>query len=220
MKLPGWIPCVALTLLSLAACGGDPAPEEAGRTAADTAEGVAPPETATGVEPTTGTDPAPELRAEDLPKVVPMKQATAATAAEPDAPIEFRYQLTASPEVGQPLLIDFALVPQKASPALRVMVATSGGLGLQRGSSAPVMRNVQAGAEYWDQIVVVPEADGAFNVNVIATLGEGPSSLARTFSIPVMVGAPPAASEKTRKNDASVDATGPRIEPVPGQESR
>jgi hypothetical protein len=100
------------------------------------------------------------------------------------------------------------------------MVATSGSLTLGRSSAPAILRNVEAGAEYWHELVVTPQENGTFNVNFIATVGEGAQTLARTFSIPVVVGAASMDSAKARKLNTPVDATGQAIEPMPGQESR
>jgi hypothetical protein len=141
-------------------------------------------------------------------------------AGKPGAPIEFKYQLAGAPEVGQPLLIDYAVVPLKANAAVRLMIATSGSLTLGRSTAPPMLRNVEAGAEYWHELVVTPQENGIFSVNLIATVGEGPQTLARTFSIPVVVGSAAMESPKARSLNPPVDATGQPIEVMPGQESR
>jgi hypothetical protein len=122
--------------------------------------------------------------------------------------------------VGQPLVIDFSVVPTKSSEAVHLMVATSGGLTLQRNSAPAVLRDLEAGNEYWHELVVTPQEDGIFNVSLIATVGEGNQALARTLSIPVVVGAAAMQSDKARKLNVEVDATGQAIEVMPGQESR
>ncbi len=221
MKRLGWIAIVAGAVLGLAACGGDPAPEEATRPAAARPGAAAAQETATTPEPaaTAEASVTAQPAVEDLPKLVPVDLAREAKAGKPGAPIELKYELTASPEVGQPFVIDFALEPQTASPVMRVMVVASEGLALRQSSARPLQRNVEADSEYWHQIVVEPSDNGAFSVNVIAILGDGPDSMARTFSIPVIVGSP-SPSSQARKPAPQVDATGQAIQPVPGQESR
>jgi phosphoenolpyruvate-protein kinase (PTS system EI component) len=67
---------------------------------------------------------------------------------------------------------------------------------------------------------VTPQENGVFSVNLIATVGEGDQMLARTFSIPVVVGSEAMQSEKARKLNVEVDSTGQAIEVMPGQESR
>ena len=178
--------------LSLAACGRDRAPEESAVSAppAATAESPATPDR----PPASESAPAPQVEAvvpapENLPKVSPKDLvAQAGTPGKPGAPVEFKYELADAPQVGQPLVIDFGLVPQAASPAVHLMVATSGGLTLGQSNAPAVLRNVQPGSEYWHQLVVTPQENGIFSVNLIATVGEGERMLARTFSIPVVVG--------------------------------
>lgn len=210
--------------LSLAACGRDRAPEESTVSAppAATAESPATPDR----PPASESAPAPQVEAvvpapENLPKVSPKDLvAQAGTPGKPGAPIEFKYELAGAPQVGQPLVIDFGLVPQAASPAVHLMVATSGGLALGQSNAPAVLRNVQPGSEYWHQLVVTPQENGTFSVNLIATVGEGEQMLARTFSIPVVVGPAAMQSEKARKLNLEVDSTGQAIEVMPGQESR
>lgn len=218
MKRFGWIP---LVVLAFAACGRDSAPREAMDVPAVAPESAAVPEgegaPAMAAEER---DVVAERKPENLPVVEPAKPGRESTPGKPGAAVELRYEVGASPEVGQPLVIDFGLAPQAASPVMRVMVATSAGLNLRQTTAPPVQRNVEAGAEYWHQVVVVPDEEGAFSVSVIATLGEGEKALARTFSIPVVVGSAAAAGDKARKPAPQVDATGQPIEIMPGQESR
>jgi hypothetical protein len=161
-----------------------------------------------------------QVRPEDVPVVEPSKPGRDVDPGKPGAAVEIKYEVGASPQVGQPLVIDFGLAPQAASSAMRIMVATSSGLALRQSTAPPVERNVEAGAEYWHQVVVVPEQAGAFSVNIVATLGEGEKALARTFSIPVTVGSASELRDKSSKPTPPVDATGQPIEIMPGEESR
>lgn len=213
-------PIVAGMVLSLAACG-DRAPEETAAPAAATPESSATPHVVTAPEAA----PAPQVEAaqprpENVPKLTREDLVAPPTAGKPGAPIEIKYELASSPAVGQPLVIDFALAPKRASSAVRVMVASSTGLTLRQSTAPAVVRNVEAGSEYWYQVVVTPEDTGVFNVNIIATVGEGEQMLARTLSIPVVVGSASMDDAKARKLNVPVDATGQAIEVMPGQESR
>jgi hypothetical protein len=215
---------VAGLMLGLAACGRDRAPEESAVSAppAATSDSSTTPDAAPAADSTQDTQvqvavPAPE----SLPKVSAKDLvAQAGKPGRPGAPIEFKYQLAGAPQVGQPLVIDFGLVPQAASPAVHLMVATSGGLTLGQSNAPAVLRNVAAGSEYWHELVVTPQQTGVFSVNLIATVGEGEQMLARTFSIPVIVGSTSMDSAKARKLNTEVDATGQAIEVMPGQERR
>jgi hypothetical protein len=210
--------------LALAACGRDRAPDESTISAppAATADSPAPTDAAPASEAVT----APQVEAvvpapQNLPRVSAKDLAAqTATPGKPGAPIEFKYELAGAPQVGQPLVIDFGLVPQAASPAVHLMVATSGGLTLGQSNAPAVLRNVKPGSEYWHQLMVTPQENGIFSVNLIATVGEGEQMLARTFSIPVIVGSASMDSAKARKLNTEIDATGQAIEVMPGQESR
>jgi hypothetical protein len=218
MKSIGWILIVALALVG---CGHDSDRKEATDSPAAAPESSATAEAE--VPAVAAIDEESKIAASEpknVPALKPVKPGQEATPGKPGAAVELKYEIGASPEVGQPLVIDFGLAPQAASPALRVMVSTSAGLSLRQTTAPPLERNVKAGSEYWHQVVVVPEQEGAFSVSVIATMGEGDKSLARTFSIPVVVGSASAASKKGEKPAPQVDATGQAIEPMPGQESR
>lgn len=218
------ISIVAGLALGLSACGRDPAPEEAAVSAPSTTTPESPPTPDT--PPASENALAPQAEAvvpapEHLPKVSPKDLvAQAGTPGKPGAPIEFKYELAETPQVGQPLVIDFGLVPQAASPTVHLMVATSGALTLGQSNAPAVLRNVKPGSEYWHRLVVTPQENGVFSVNLIATVGEGEQTLARTFSIPVVVGPAAMQSEKARKLNVEVDSTGQAIEVMPGQESR
>ena len=215
---------VAALALDLAACGRDSAPEESVVSVppAATSASSGTPDAAPAADGARDTQvqvavPPPE----SLPKVSAKDLlAQAGTPGKPGAPIEFKYQLAGAPQVGQPLVIDFGLVPQATSPAVHLMVATSGGLTLGQSNAPAVLRNVEAGSEYWHELVVTPQETGVFSVNLIATVGEGEQMLARTFSIPVIVGSTAMDSARARKLNTEIDATGQAIEVMPGQESR
>jgi hypothetical protein len=219
------ISMMASMALGLAACGGDRAPEETATPAPPAAapEQVTAPETAPAEAAPTPPQEAQLPSPDRVPSVSPQDLVAppeTEKAGKPGAPIEFKYQLAGAPQVGQPLLIDYAVVPMKAIPAVRLMIATSGSLTLGRSTAPPMLRNVEAGAEYWHELVVTPQENGIFSVNLIATVGEGPQTLARTFSIPVVVGSAAMESPKARSLNPPVDATGQPIEVMPGQESR
>jgi hypothetical protein len=215
-------PLLAGLALGLCACGGDRAPEEAAMARAASSKAESAPSASVAQENV----PAPQVEAatqpapKHLPKLEPMTPARESQSGKPGAPLEIKYALASSPEVGQPLVIDFAIVPRAASPAVNVMVATSGSLSLRQSSAPPVERDVKAGSEYWYQAVVVPQETGVFSVNIIATTGEGDRALARTLAIPVVVGVASFDDAKAQKPNLPVDATGQPIEVMPGQESR
>jgi hypothetical protein len=224
MKCAEWIPVFTVTVLGLAACGRDRVPQEANPPPAVASEAAKTPATAKTQDAATTTENverevASPAEQDDTPRLEPVGFGEDSQPDKPDAGIEFKYQPAAPTAAGQPVGLDFALVPQSASPFMRVMVAMSAGLSLRQSSVPPVERNVQGGTEYWYQLIVVPHGTGTFNVSVVATLGEGMETLTRTFSIPVVIGSA-TVDEKGRKTIPPVDTVDHAIERRTGQESR
>jgi hypothetical protein len=145
---------------------------------------------------------------------------TAVSAGKPGAPVDMKFDLKNRPELGKPLEVEVLVTA--VSPLDKVHLTfqgtealeVTGGGELQRSQSMP------AGTGIKHTVTVVPRQEGASYVSVIALVeGAGEGSIARAFSIPVLVG-DPVAEPAQKAAVATTDATGERIVSMPAQESR
>jgi hypothetical protein len=136
---------------------------------------------------------------------------------KPGAPVQLKYELQGTPAAGVQLPIAIAIVPQAATPSLRVSFIATDGLALSDDEAAEYSGAVPDGV-YRHTLTVTPRADGEYYVGVIVVMSMPNGPEARTFNIPVLVGE--AAQLKTAPSKSAtppVDATGQPIQSMPGQ---
>jgi hypothetical protein len=199
---------VLLSLASLAllsACGSDPEPEAAA--AATPAPAAAPaPQAAPVTKPTPPPDDA---------TAAAQRMARAVGSGKPGAAVEIRYEFRSKPSVGTPTVLEIAFIPSAGVDALNATIAGMDGITLAGPLSAS-FANVEAGKAYTHTISVLPDRSGVYYVSVQANTQIGGQSLARTFSIPFVVGN----VTVQQKPAPARDAAGQAIEPMKAEETR
>ena len=113
--------------------------------------------------------------------------AAAVTVGPRTAPVDARYDLPAAPVTGQTFRLDIAVLPQAASPLVRVELAASEGLKLLDPVTAQSLERVPAGAVLRVPVTAQASVPGTQVIDVAVTLElpTGPES--RAFAIPVIV---------------------------------
>lgn len=189
---------LALAALSvmLAACGGG---DE--KAAATPPAATAPAEGAAGA--------APPVESPD-----DKRMSNAVATGKTSAPVDLKFDVLAKPDVGTPFEIELALLPRLAADTLSVEVTGIPGLTVVSGGSLQ-FEKVLAGDRHVAKVLVQADQPGIYYVNVVARMATQIQTEARTFSVPVVVGAV-AASAKT---EPQRDAAGEAIESLPAQES-
>ncbi len=169
---------VVVTILawSLTACSADPEPN-AGRTPA-------------GSDSAGGKANAPRAADEATRNMV-----SGVTGGRQGELLDLKFELKSRPQVGEPLMIDVALIPRVASPTLRATYIATDGLAVRDSDVPAEYQNVQADSVYRQQLTVVPKENGVYYVNAVVTIQTDAGDLSRTFSIPVLVGPPPEEEE-------------------------
>lgn len=135
--------------------------------------------------------------------------------AKPGAPVELKFELKNRPTAGEPLSIELAFIPLQESEYLRATFLATEGLELRQ-APTPEYRDVEAGGVYRHTLTVVPREDGAYYTSVIVVMEVPNGAEARSFSIPVIVGAPEDAQTAT-KPAPPTDATGQPVQSMPAQ---
>ena len=113
--------------------------------------------------------------------------AAAVTLGPRTAPVEARYDLPAAPTPGQVFKLDIAILPQAASPLVRVELRPSKGLTVLDPVTAQSLERVQAGAVLRLPVTLQAAAAGTHVLDVAVTLElpTGPES--RAFAVPLIV---------------------------------
>jgi len=113
------------------------------------------------------------------------------TAAKGDGLVDLKFKVKARPQLGQPLVIDVAFLPNVASDLMRATFISTEGLSVRSSEVPADYERVQPGAVYRHQLTVVPLYNGVYFVSAIISMQTSTGDVTRTFSIPVVVGAPP-----------------------------
>jgi len=176
---------IAALAAGVAACGGKQEGKEAEPNAA-----APPAEDAGGAK-----SPADELLGERRP-------ANAVTTTQAGAELDLQYEVAPRPLTGQPFTIDLMFVPRLAADSIEAQISATPGLRI---TSAESLRfeGVQAGERYTSQVLAVGDAPGLYYVGIVARMATKVQVDARSFSVPVVVGAPPGADKPPATTDAA-----------------
>jgi hypothetical protein len=130
--------------------------------------------------------------------------------------VDLKYDVAAKPDPGQDFQIELVFLPRVAADALEVEVTPIPGINIVSGATAR-FENVVAGERYSAPVVARADGQGLYYLGVSARMTTQIQSEARTFSVPVVVGAG-APAQKPEPTPA-LDASGQAIESLPAEES-
>lgn len=195
--------CLSLMSVAMLGCGSKSDPEAAATPPAGTPAAAAQAPKAT---------PAPAAEPAEDPTA---HMAHAVGNGKPGAAVDIRYEFDAKPAVGQPTELQIALVPGVGVDSMAANVSGMDGITLA-GPMTASFDKVEAGKPYMHKVSVLPDSSGVYYVTVAVTTQIGGQALARTFSIPFVVGHVTA----QQKPEPTKDATGKPIEPMKAEENR
>ena len=140
------------------------------------------------------------------------RPANAVTTSAGGAAVDLQYEVTPRPEQGQPFTIQLAFVPQTPADSIEAQLSGTPGLRI---TSAETVRfaDVLPGERYTTDVLVIGDKPGLYYVGVVAKMATQVQTDARTFSVPVVVGAPSGATA-----DSTADASGQEKVTQPAQE--
>jgi predicted small secreted protein len=130
------------------------------------------------------------------------------------APIDLMYDIPTKPEVGQSFTVELAVKPRLPSDALDVEIGDSPGIVIE-GERASRFVDVEAGTPYKFTFSARGDAEGLYYIAVITKLSTQVESEGRAFSVPVVIGTPPAA----QKTEPQKDASGQPVQSMPAREN-
>ena len=130
-----------------------------------------------------------------------------------EAPVEVRYRLLATPQVGQPVEIEVSVMPLVDAASVEFQLRPDDGVRI-----APNMQKFTFAAaiarESRSQIVsVIPQREGRFYINVDASIVVNGEVITRVVMIPIQVGT--GGPELERMGETTTDAEGNLIISLP-----
>lgn len=141
--------------------------------------------------------------------------ATAVATGKTAAGVDLKYDVAAKPEPGQDFQIELVFLPRVAADALEVEVSPIPGLAIVSGATAR-FENVTADERYSTPVVARADGQGLYYLGVSARMATQVQAEARTFSVPIVVGAALAAAEKPAP---ATDTSGQPIQSTPAEET-
>jgi hypothetical protein len=133
---------------------------------------------------------------------------------KPGAAVNIRYEFRGKPAVGAPVDLELAFTPNAGVDAMDATIAGMDGVSVT-GQLTPSFTQVEAGKPYRHTVQLVPNGTGVYYISVTVSTHIAGSTLARSFSIPFVVGNVPA----QQKAEPPKDAAGKPIESMKAEES-
>jgi hypothetical protein len=130
----------------------------------------------------------------------------AVSAGKGGPPVGLKFELRAPPQVGQPLEMDVAILPDAQSiERINARFSGSDGLELVDGGDLAAVDKPALGTVIRHVVRVLPKQDGIYTVTAAVSVDLASDSITRTFTIPVIVGE--GLPELTASSDAAGQAT-------------
>jgi hypothetical protein len=187
---------VAALSVALSACGSDPGSQAKPATA--------PSQVQAKRAATAATDPT-------------SKMARAVGNGKPGSAVDIKYEFLARPEVGKPIEVEIVLIPSAGVDAMDATFSGMEGVTLA-GTLNASFTEVKSGEPYQHRISILPDRNGVFYITVTVNTQIGGATLARTFSIPFVVG--DATGQQKPKVAPAKDASGQPIQPMKAEEGK
>jgi hypothetical protein len=107
-------------------------------------------------------------------------------------PLQLKFELADRPKSGQPLDINLALLPQIPADSALIQVSASDGLEVSKTQGEVALPAIDEGAVYRETVQVTPTKEGVLLVSVNLTLKHDDIEETKSYSVPIIVGEPPA----------------------------
>ena len=119
----------------------------------------------------------------------PADMVAAVSAGKGGPPVELKFELRSSPQAGQALTVDFAILPDAQSiERVNAKFEGSDGLELVDGGVMAAVDKPAQGSVIRHVIQLVPKQDGIYTVTAAVSVDLASDSITRTFTVPVIVG--------------------------------
>jgi len=105
---------------------------------------------------------------------------------QPD--VDLKFELTQRPEVGKPVEVSVALIPNVRLERLYARFQPAEELDLIKGGETDQIARPAAGTPIMHTLTVVPKRDGIFTLTAVVLTDSQSDSVSRSFSIPIIAG--------------------------------
>jgi hypothetical protein len=146
-----------------------------------------------GAQATLNAAPAPQVKAAAPVKKGPSAadqtagMVEAASQGKSTVPVQLKFDLPQKPQIGKPMQVDIAVMPQiPASPAA-IHITGADGLEVAPDASEIDIPSVEEGGVYRQSVKVTPTTDGVLILGLTVSLKHDEITESRAFSIPVIV---------------------------------
>ncbi|MGH8232144.1 MAG: hypothetical protein ACRESY_10005 [Steroidobacteraceae bacterium] len=120
--------------------------------------------------------------------IIDPNMVTAVNSAHSNTPISMKFRLSTRPVVGTPVQVEIALIPSADASINRIHASFQPGDGLQLPGDHNIdVDDPAAGAVIEQEVSVVPQQTGVLNLNATVMVDTDGGSLARSYSIPLVV---------------------------------
>jgi hypothetical protein len=182
MKHAVIVSALSIAAFALTACNSEQSPDATGPATPPTAK--------------------PVVQAAQSPVDPTAKMARAVGTGKPGAAVDIKYDFKGKPEVGKPVEVRVAFIPNAGVESLAAKITDMDGITVA-GELNPQFNNVQSGQPYEHTFSLLANRPGVFYVTVEVTTQMGGAAAARAFSIPLSVGNVAVQQKKTPPKDAS-----------------
>ena len=119
----------------------------------------------------------------------PADMVAAVSAGKGGPPVGLKFELRASPQAGQPLDLDFAVLPDAQSiERINAKFQGSDGLDVVDGGDLAAVDKPAQGSVIRHVVRVLPKQDGIYTITAAISVDLASDSITRTFTIPIIVG--------------------------------
>jgi hypothetical protein len=119
----------------------------------------------------------------------PEDMVAAVSAGKGGPPVVLKFELRSSPKAGEPLDLDFAVLPDAQSiERINAKFQGSDGLELVEGGDLEAVNKPAQGSVIRHAVRLLPKQDGIYTITAAVSVDLANDSITRTFTIPVIVG--------------------------------
>ena len=143
----------------------------------------------------------------------PEDMVAAVSAGKGGPPVGLRFEVRSSPEAGQPVDVDLAILPNAAAiDHIDGKVDGGENLSVVEGGDIPVVEKPAQGTVIRHVVRLLPKRDGIFTITAAVNVDLATDSITRNFTIPVIVGdgLPELAAKSEVANAEPAAGTGPK----------
>ncbi len=113
---------------------------------------------------------------------------TAVSSGNAPSPVNVKFQLGGRPQPGEPLSVDFALIPNAGVVALGARFEGDDGLTVVDGGEIQEVTRPAQNVPIRHSVTVLPKADGIYTMTTTLTVTTDGDPKQRVFSIPIIAG--------------------------------